>query len=112
MREKLKLTLQTRGNLRVIHLDGDLTAATAEPLEQAYQEAIAEPGMTAVLNLLRCEYVTSSGFAAIASIALRAYREKRRLCIVGLNPHQTKVAGLLGIRTYAEIYASLDEITG
>jgi hypothetical protein len=60
---------------------------------------------------LQCEYITSGGFAAVASIALRAHREKRRLCVVGLNPHQAKVTGLLGIQAFAEFYSSLDEIT-
>jgi anti-anti-sigma factor len=111
MRDKLKLTFHKRGALRVIDLDGDLTAVTAEPLEQAYQQVTAEPETTVVLNL-HCEYITSGGFAAIASIVLRAYREKRRLCVVGLNPHQAKVTGLLGIQPFTEIYSSLDEITG
>jgi anti-anti-sigma factor len=112
MRDKLKITFRQRGKLRVIDLDGDLTAAAAEPLEQAYELAIAEPDAMAVLNLQRCDYVTSSGFAVVASIALRAHRDKRRLCIVGMNPHQAKVAALLGIQAFAEIHSSLDEITG
>jgi len=111
MRDQFKITFQRRGNLHIVDVDGDLTAATAEPLEQAYRQAVAEPGTATVLNL-RCDYITSGGFAIIADLALRAHRDDRRLCLVGLNPHQTKVAGLLGIRSYAEIHPSLDDVTG
>jgi len=110
MRDQYKITFQRRGNLHIVDVDGELTAATAEPLEQAYRESLAEPATTTVLNL-RCDYITSGGFAAIADLALRAHRDNRRLCLVGLNPHQTKVAGLLGIRAYAEILPSLDDVS-
>jgi anti-sigma B factor antagonist len=81
---------QGKNGVNVIDLAGQVTAAAEAPLSDAYEKASAE-ARAVILNFSQLEYMNSSGIGLIVTLLIRANRQGKRLCAVGLSDHYKEI---------------------
>ena len=74
----------------VIHIRGDVTAASEQPLMAAYGQA-GEKTRVVVLDFSRLDYMNSGGIGLLVTLLVRANRQKQKLLACGLNDHYKQI---------------------
>jgi anti-sigma B factor antagonist len=91
--------LQTRvrsadGDVAVIALTGNVTAACETELMDAYREAGRAEIRGVVLDFTGLDYMNSSGIGLLVTLLVRAKREGRQVSAYGLSDHYRQIFGL------------------
>jgi len=79
-----------KNGVNVIDLAGQVTAAAEAPLSDAYEQASAG-ARAVILNFSQLEYMNSSGIGLVVTLLIRANRQGKRLCAVGLSDHYKEI---------------------
>jgi len=80
--------------IRVIDINGELTAFCEPVLTEAYGEA-DQPGVKMiVLNFTGLGYMNSGGIGLLVTILIRAQRKNQRLAAFGLTDHYREIFSL------------------
>jgi anti-anti-sigma factor len=108
MANELQTRLREEPRLVVLELSGDLTTFAHEPLMRAYREAAQTGTDNILLNLAGVGYLNSAGIAAIIGVIGEARRADQRVLLTGLTPHYQTVFEMMGLTTYAPVFASED----
>jgi anti-anti-sigma factor len=101
-------TISTRaeGEVSIISIKGDVTAAIAEPLEEAYGQ-LSRAGVT---KLLVCfdpgAYINSGGIAALIGIVSEGTKKGQTFRMTGLSSHFQKIFAMVGLTRYAKVFPS------
>ena len=82
---------RTSDTTSVIEIHGDVTAASEEPLMDAYTEATDGGARAVVLDFSGLEYMNSGGIGLLVTLLVRANRLKQRLLACGLNDHYRQI---------------------
>jgi len=115
-------------SVAVLHIDGEITAATHEQVQAAAERELQSGARKLVLDLSKVPGVTSYGIRAISHIfgllqslspsegpetVLQGLRDgtfkSSSLKLVNPTPHVRKVLSMAGIDMFLEIYSTLDE---
>jgi anti-sigma B factor antagonist len=90
----------------VIEIRGDVTAASEDPLMDAYAQA-TEGGVRAVLlDFSGLEYMNSGGIGLLVTLLVRANRLKQRLLACGLSDHYRQILELTRLDEAISIYGN------
>jgi anti-sigma B factor antagonist len=81
----------TDGDVAVIELHGDVTAASEGQLMDAYREAGREGIRGVVLDFTRLDYMNSSGIGLLVTLLVRAKRAHQQLSAFGLSDHYRQI---------------------
>ena len=73
--------------VRIIDVQGDLTAQSEEMLANAYDEASNNGAKAIILNFEGLDYMNSSGIGLLVTMLIRVQRNKQRLLAYGLTDH-------------------------
>jgi anti-sigma B factor antagonist len=87
----LALDVRPMGELAVIDIRGDVTAASEQPLSAAYEEATQHGAQALILNFTGLEYMNSSGIGMLVTMLVRANRQRQRLAAYGLTDHYRQI---------------------
>lgn len=80
--------------IKVIDIEGDLTAFSEPVLAEAYEDA-DRPGVKVVaLNFTGLNYMNSSGIGLLVTILIRAQRHSQQLAAYGLSDHYRQIFSL------------------
>ena len=82
------------GSAAVIDIRGDVTAASEQPLAQAYDEATELGAQSLILNFTGLEYMNSSGIGMLVTLLVRANRQRQQLSAFGLTDHYREIFSL------------------
>lgn len=74
----------------VIHVRGDVTAASEQPLMAAYLQA-GDKTRAIVLDFTGLDYMNSGGIGLLVTLLVRANRQKQKLLACGLNEHYKQI---------------------
>ena len=74
----------------VIHVRGDVTAASEPPLMAAYSQA-GQKTRVIVLDFSGLEYMNSGGIGLLVTLLVRTNRQKQKLLACGLNEHYKQI---------------------
>ena len=90
------IPLQTRvrsagGDVAVIGLTGDVTAACETELMDAYREAGRSEIRGIVLDFTGLDYMNSSGIGLLVTLLVRAKREGQQVSAYGLSDHYRQI---------------------
>jgi anti-sigma B factor antagonist len=77
-----------------ITIEGDLTSAGADRLDEAYLTASAGDVRVIALDFTHLGYMNSGGIGVLVALLLRAERDGRRLMAVGLGSHYREILAL------------------
>ena len=80
--------------IKVIDINGELTAFCEPILTEAYGDA-DQPGVkTVVLNFEGLDYMNSGGIGLLVTILIRAQRKSQNLSAFGLSDHYREIFSL------------------
>lgn len=95
--------------VRVIDIQGEITAFSEEALSRAHEEAAAGEITAVILNFTDPDYMNSGGIGLIVTNLIRAQRSGHRLLAYGLTDHYREIFSLTRLDEAIEIHA--DEIS-
>ena len=77
--------------VRVIDIEGDITAQSEDVLMDAYGRA-SDTGVTSiVLNFSPLDYMNSGGIGLLVTLLVRAQRQKQSVLAYGLSEHYRQI---------------------
>jgi len=94
------------GSTSVIEIVGDITAASEEPLMEAYTRASEHGARAVLLDFTGLEYMNSGGIGLLVTLLVRANRLKQRLLACGLSEHYRQILELTRLDEAIGIYTS------
>jgi anti-sigma B factor antagonist len=105
MTQPLSATVRSAGaQIRIIDVQGDLTAQSEETLMHAYQQASQNGARTLILNFTGLDYMNSSGIGLLVTMLIRIQRQKQRLLAYGLTDHYQQIFELTRLNEAIGIY--------
>ncbi len=90
--------------VRVIEINGDVTAFAEPVLGNAFAQASAGDVRAIVLDFAGMEYMNSSGIGLLVTTLIRAQRNKQELRAVGLDDHYREIMSLTRLDEAIKIY--------
>lgn len=90
--------------VRVIDIDGEITAFSEEALREAHEKASAGGVRAVVLNFTELDYMNSGGIGLLVTTLIRAQRSGHRLLAYGLSDHYREIFSLTRIDEAIEIF--------
>jgi len=97
---------QVKDGVAVVDIHGEVTGSAEEVLTDGFNQAVAAPARTVVLNFKGLEYMNSSGIGLLVTLLIRAQRQKLRLLACGLNEHYRQIFELTRLNEAIGIYPS------
>jgi anti-anti-sigma factor len=98
-----------KANVVVLALSGKLDATTAKTFEERILGAIDSGARRLVVDLLRLEYVSSSGLRVFLLAAKRLQATDGKMALCGLQDHTRHVFDLAGFSSILSIYSTRDD---
>lgn len=86
--------VEREGSTGVIHVGGDITAASETGLMDAYQRASEGGARTILLDFSGLEYMNSGGIGLLVTLLVRVQRAGQRLLATGLSQHYRQILSL------------------
>jgi anti-sigma B factor antagonist len=98
-------TIRPAGDqIRIIDVQGDLTAQSEDTLMNAYKEASQNDTRALILNFTGLDYMNSSGIGLLVTMLIRIQRQKQRLLAYGLTDHYQQIFELTRLNEAIGIY--------
>jgi anti-sigma B factor antagonist len=79
------------GPVRVIDIQGDITAASEDVLMEAYARASDDGVHAIVLGFTGLDYMNSGGIGLLVTLLVRAQRQHQRVLAYGLSEHYRQI---------------------
>jgi anti-sigma B factor antagonist len=97
------------GPVRVIDIQGDITAASEDVLMEAYARASDDAVKAIVLGFTGLDYMNSGGIGLLVTLLVRAQRQHQRVLAYGLSEHYRQIFELTRLDEAMSIHDSEDE---
>ena len=108
MTKNAEVSTRLKGDVSVIDLRGDITAAAGAPIEDAYR-GITAAGTKKIVLVFSAEcYINSGGIAVLIGVLSQSKKNAQTVRITGLTPHFQKIFAMVGLTKYAPIAPSED----
>ncbi len=105
MEMDLKITVRKTDGVPVVDLAGELDAYTSARFREVMIESIENGSASLVINMLRVEYIDSSGLGALVGGLKRASERGGKIHIVCEQPQVRKVFEITGLEKVFPICA-------
>jgi anti-sigma B factor antagonist len=92
------------GDVAVVDIKGEVTAACEPVLMSAYEEAGGQGTSRLVLNFIGLEYMNSGGIGMLVTLLVRANRQRQQLGAYGLSDHYREIFELTRLDEAITIY--------
>src|SRR5215470_14243642 len=106
MSNDIEVTLHNKADVVIINIKGDVTAVSAEAIEEAYQEVSLEGATKILLVFDKNCYINSGGIAILIGIVSESQDNKQIIRMGGLSEHFHKIFDMVGLTRYTAIFAS------
>jgi anti-sigma B factor antagonist len=97
---------EASGAIRVIDIEGDITAQSEDVLMDAYGRASEQGVRAIVLNFDRLDYMNSGGIGLLVTLLVRAQRQRQRVLAFGLSEHYRQIFELTRLDEAVGIHES------
>jgi anti-sigma B factor antagonist len=84
------IDVRRAGSIGILHIDGDITAASEPILMDAYSRA-SRDATAIVLDFAELEYMNSGGIGLLVTLLVRTQRAGQRLFATGLSEHYRQI---------------------
>jgi anti-anti-sigma factor len=109
MGQENEIRLETRGNVTLWDIQGDVTTFSEPFLSEAYQKANDQGASTILLKFDEGAYINSGGIAVLIQMLAETRKNDQKVAITGLSKHFQKIFNMVGITKFAKIYESEEE---
>jgi len=103
-----EINFETRGNVMLWDIRGDITAFSEPYFNEAYQKANDQGARNILFKLEKGAYVNSGGIAILLLLLAQTKTNNQRVGITGASDHNTKIFSMLGINKFAQLYPSVE----
>jgi anti-anti-sigma factor len=104
-----EVTLESRGDVMVLSIEGDITAFSEAKLNEAYRSATGQGAARLLMMIAADAYINSGGIAVLIQILAQTKRNRQVIGITGISDHFKKIFSMVGITKFATIYPSIEE---
>jgi anti-anti-sigma factor len=104
-----EISLETRGDVMVLDVRGDITAFSEPQLNEAYLSATTAGASRLLLKLAADAYINSGGIAVLIQILAQTKRKRQVIGITGVSEHFKKIFTMVGITKFAAIYPTAED---
>jgi anti-anti-sigma factor len=104
MTESLKVRVDRRDGLAVIHTEGYINNQGGEEIAQAANGLIEEGYRTLLLDLAGSKIVNSIGISILIEVLERMIELHGKLAFCSLTPTIQKTFHIMGLTQYAQVY--------
>jgi len=109
MKQEIEIRLETRGEVTLFDIKGDMTIVSEPFLEEAYKNANAQGTSKILLKFDQDAYINSGGIAVLIQLLAETRRNKQQIGITGISDHFKKIFNMVGITKFARIYSTVEE---
>lgn len=106
-----KITLESRDDVTLFDIQGDITAFSDHILKDAYGTANEKGTTKIVLKFHEDAYINSGGIAVLIQLLAQTKSKNQQISISGLSDHFKKIFNMVGITKFAKIYDTAEEAT-
>jgi anti-sigma B factor antagonist len=106
MNKDIEITTSHKGDVSVINIKGDVTAVTAESIENTYQEISSSGTKRILLHFDEGCYINSGGIAVLIGIVSESRKKEQIIRATGLSDHFQKIFNMVGLTKYIRIFPS------
>jgi anti-anti-sigma factor len=104
-----RVSVRRRDGVAVLDIVGDIDRDADEPLQHAYDQAVAPGDASGVLlNFGKVGYINSTGIAVIVGLLARARKERLAISAYGLTEHYRHIFGITRLSDFIGIYGDED----
>jgi anti-anti-sigma factor len=104
MNKEINVSISHKDDVSILNIKGDVTAVSAETIEEAYQKVSKDGAKKILLYFDKDGYINSGGIAILIGIASESRKNEQRIRITGLSPHFQKIFNMVGLTKYTEIF--------
>ena len=108
MAKEQEISIRPKGDVSVIDINGEVTAVTGQPIEDAYQKVTAAGTKKILLAFGSDCYINSGGIAILIGILSETKKKEQVVRMTGLSQHFQKIFAMVGIAKYAQLFPSED----
>src|SRR2546425_3905610 len=108
MAKAQEISIRPKGDVSVIDVKGEVTAATGQPIEDAYHKVTAAGAKKILLAFAPDCYINSGGIAILIGILSETRKKEQVIRMTGLSQHFQKIFSMVGITKYAQVFPSED----
>jgi anti-anti-sigma factor len=94
------------GDVSVIDIKGEVTAVTAQPIEEAYRRVTTDGAKKILMAFATDCYINSGGIAILIGVLAESKKKAQAVRMTGLTPHFQKIFSMVGLTRYAQIHPS------
>jgi anti-sigma B factor antagonist len=105
-----QLELEETDGVTIASVDGEIDLSNATELEMAISNAVGNEALGLVVNLVRVEYLDSSGITLLFNLLRRLTRRQQRYAVVvPAEAHVREILSLSGAADTLPLHESLDD---
>lgn len=104
----MELLTRHFGTAILVTMDGHLTVATLDELRSALAAALADGGITVVLDCRRTEYIDTAGLAALVRLAQDLERGGGTVRLASLNEDLRALVELARAASVLQLFPDID----
>jgi anti-anti-sigma factor len=108
MANAAEISVRPKGEVSIIDIRGDVTAASGQPIEEAYQSVTAAGAKKILLAFAPDCYINSGGIAILIGMLSQARKREQAIRMTGLSQHFQKIFSMVGITKYAGVFPAED----
>jgi len=108
MAKDQEISVRVKGDVSVIDIKGDVTAATGQPIEDAYHRVTSSGTKKILLAFASDCYINSGGIAVLIGVLSESRKKEQAVRMTGLSAHFQKIFAMVGLTKYAPIHPSED----
>jgi anti-anti-sigma factor len=108
MSQNKAVSIRARGDVSIIEVPGDVTAAAGEPIEDAYRQASLAGARKLLFRFDEASYINSGGIAVLIGIVSESSKKGQTVRMTGLSSHFQKIFAMVGLTRYAQVFPSED----
>lgn len=102
------VSVESRGDAAILHIGGDVTAASDAAFGDAYATATSAGARSIVLDFSGMEYMNSGGIGLLVTMLVRTQRAGQRLLAAGLSEHYCQILSLTRLDEAIAIHDTAD----
>ena len=104
MSKDIQVSTSQSGDIAIINIKGDVTAATGEVIGNAYQNDTVLNSPKILLQFDKDCYINSGGLASLIDIASEGRKKEQKIHACGLSDHFQKIFHMVGLTRCIPIF--------
>ena len=99
-----QVQIRYKAGMAILDLQGDITIAAEDALDEAYSKAENSTITFILLNFYAVDYINSTGVALIVSLLARARKNHQIILVCGLSAHYVEIFQITSLIDFINMF--------